>query len=272
MKRTAFSLVELLVVIAIIALLVAITTTALHKCRQHAKAVDCASNISQLSEALLVYESTHGSFPYGIDDVTNRRPASGYPGTSSRDKMGWWWFNNLIEYDRRSKGLGTPVLCPAKQLDDPKLDRYLLVSNYGINRSICKSPDDFMVYRQTGFVGKSLGIADIGRPGETLLLCDSGYAVITWMHAADVPPVKLGSRIEDMAYIPGLKINEQRFLAGTIWPGQERDAIRGRHPNKTINVGYVDGHVSRVKAEEVFVDEDNGTYKNRSPLWVPNEN
>jgi len=153
-------------------------------------------------------------------------------------------------------------------LYDDKLNRYLLVSNYGINRSICKSPDDFMFYREQGFVGKSLSAADIRRASDTILLCDSGYAMITWMHATDEPPVTMGNRIEDMAYIPGLEMNEQRVQDGTIWPGQESDALYGRHSNKTINVGYVDGHVSRVKAEDVFVDEDNGTYKNRNK-WVP---
>jgi len=270
MKRIGFTLVEILVVIAIIALLLAITTPALQKCRQHAKAVVCASNIKQLSTGLFVYNIEHGSFPYGIDTVTNRKPAGGYPGTGSRDKTGWWWFNDLIEYNRRDKGKGTPALCPSKRLSDYyKLDRYLLIANYGVNMYICKNPADYSFYEETGFVGKPLSLANIRRPSETLLLCDSGYAVITWMHATDVPPVTMGNRVEDMAYIPGLQINKQRVEDGTIWPGMESDALYGRHPNKTINVGYVDGHVARVKAEEVFIEHTGQNYRNKSPLWVP---
>jgi len=126
-----------------------------------------------------------------------------------------------------------------------------------------------MFYREQGFVGKSLGTANIRRASETILLCDSGYSMITWMHATDVPPVTMGSRIEDMAYIPGLKINNERVLDGTIWPGLENDARYGRHPNKTINVGFADGHISRIKTENVFVEEVSGNYRNRSPVWLP---
>lgn len=270
MRRHAFTLIELLVVISVIALLLAITIPSLQRCRQFAKAVVCASNISQLSKGLLIYETTNDSFPYGIDTVTNDRPAGGYPGTPVRDKMGWWWFNHLIEYNRRDKGKGTPALCPSKSLDDYyKLDRYLLIANYGINMYICKSPDNYVSYRETGFVGRSLRLANISKASETLLLCDSGYAIITWMHATDVPPVTLGGRVEDMAYIPGLEINKQRVEDGTIWPGMEDDAIYGRHPKKTINVGYVDGHVKRIKAEKVFVEYTDQGYRNKSPLWVP---
>ena len=74
MKRTGFTLVEILVVIAIMALLLAIMIPALQKAREQAKAVVCASNISQLSKALLIYENSYGSFPYGFDDVTMSQP------------------------------------------------------------------------------------------------------------------------------------------------------------------------------------------------------
>jgi len=269
MRRIGFTLIELLVVIGLIALLAAISTPALHKCRQHTRAVVCASNISRLSKALFAYEITNGSFPYGFDDTEVNPPPGGYPGNAPRDRVGRWWFNYIIDYNRIDRGKNTAALCPAKRLAEPGLNRSILAANYGINISICKSQSDFTSHSQTGFVGEPLGLADIKHTGETILLCDSGYAVITWMHAADVPPVALGSRIEDMAYIPGLEINKQRLEESTIWPGLENDAIFGRHPGRSINVSYLDGSVSRIKAEKVFVEEDNGSYKNRSPLWVP---
>jgi prepilin-type processing-associated H-X9-DG protein len=90
--------------------------------------------------------------------------------------------------------------------------------------------------------------------------------MINWWQATDNPPVTLGSiMIEDTAYIPGLWINKERAL----WPGQEWDAIYGRHPNKTVNVGFVDGHVSRNKADDLLVEKTGDYYKNKSPLWVP---
>jgi prepilin-type processing-associated H-X9-DG protein len=134
-----------------------------------------------------------------------------------------------------------------------------------MNRSICKSFDDRQKNREE-FVGTPLRSSNIPRSGETLLLVDSGYSLISWWHAADKPPVALGNTvIEDAAYIPGLWINKDRNL----WPGQEKDAMNGRHLNKTVNVGFVDGHVSRTKADGLFVEKTGDDYRNKSPLWVP---
>jgi prepilin-type processing-associated H-X9-DG protein len=98
---------------------------------------------------------------------------------------------------------------------------------------------------------------------------DSGYAIINWWHTADILPplVTLGSSpIENTAYIPGLSMNRQRQLLSE----QVIDAVYGRHPQLTVNVGFADGHIARTKAENLFVKnigDDN--YENRSPLWVP---
>jgi prepilin-type processing-associated H-X9-DG protein len=114
-------------------------------------------------------------------------------------------------------------------------------------------------------VGTPLCIADISRASATLLVVDSGYSVITWRHAT-TPPVDLGDTREGTAYIPGLRTNE----TSRVWPGLEDDAIGGRHPNKTVNVGFADGHVSRKKADDLLVEEiTSDVYRNRRPLWLP---
>jgi len=82
----------------------------------------------------------------------------------------------------------------------------------------------------------------------------------------ETPPAALGSTIEDTAYIPGLRINEKRT---NLWPGQQVDAIESRHQGKTVNVGFADGRVSCIKADELLVEKTGDTYKNRSPLWMP---
>jgi prepilin-type processing-associated H-X9-DG protein len=266
MKRLAFTLTEVLVVIVTIALLMAILLPSLQSSRRQAEAAVCGSNISQLLKGFISYEMENQILPPGFDrQPLQGPPPGGYAGSSAFNRRGWWWFNFIEDFYRKSDGNKTVVCCPSKRLSNPSLKNNILCGNYGVNRSICKSSDDIQSQREE-FVGTPLCSSSISRPGETLLIVDSGYAIISWWHAADEPPVVLGNAIiEDAAYIPGLWINKDRNL----WPGLEKDAINGRHPNKTVNVGFVDGHVSRTKADDLFVEKTDDGYKNKSPLWVP---
>jgi prepilin-type processing-associated H-X9-DG protein len=264
MKRPAFTLVELLVVIATIAMLMAILLPSLRSSRQQAEAALCSSNIKQLLCGLFSYETENQILPYGFDKLINKPPPDGYPGYIQYDRTGWWWFNQMDDYFNNANRTRTVVRCPSKRLRDIKFKNNILCGNYGVNRSICKSFDDRQSYREE-FVGTPLCSSGIPRPGQTLLIVDSGYSLISWWHAADEPPVVLGKAvIEDTAYIPGLWINKERDL----WPDQEQDAIDGRHPNKTVNVGFADGHVSRTKADDLFVEKTGDDYRNKKPLWV----
>ena len=262
MKRPCFTLIELLVVIAVIVLLAAILIPVLRNSNQQAKAVLCGSNIKQLTVGLFMYETENQRFPYGFYH-TFTPPPGGYPGNIAFDRLGWWWFNYTSDYPGRNRGERTTLWCPSRRIKDPEFN-YILHGNYGVNRSICKSSDDIQRNREE-FVGTPLRGSDIPHPAQTLLIVDCGYGIISWWHVTDVPPVTLGSTIEDTAYIPGLEINKDREL----WPGKEEDAVDGRHPNKTVNVGFVDGHYSRTKAKDLFVEKTDDVYTNRSPLWSP---
>jgi prepilin-type processing-associated H-X9-DG protein len=141
----------------------------------------------------------------------------------------------------------------------------ILCGNYGVNRSVCRSSDDIHNKREE-LVGMPLRGNDIPHPTQTLLVVDSGYGIISWWHVTDAPPVALnGKLIEDTAYIPGLEINKDKVL----WPGQKEDAVAGRHPNKTVNAGFADGHSERKRAKDLFVEKNGEAYTNRSPLWSP---
>lgn len=265
MRRTGFTLVELLVVISTIALLMAIFIPALGSSREHTEAILCGSNVRQLLLGLLSYETENQTLPYGFDDTPMNPPSGGYPGGHACDRIGWWWFNRIEGFHKKSDTRKTVVRCPSKRLDDSRLKNNILCGNYGVNQSICKSPDD-IPSRRAEFVGTPSCSSDIPHPGRTLLVTDSGYSIISWWHASDVSPISLGATIEDTAYVPGLEINKGKGL----WPGQKWDAIYGRHPNKTVNVGFADGHADRVKAEELLVEKMADGYRNKSPLWQPN--
>ena len=264
MRRFGLTLIELLVVIGIVSVLIAFLAPAMRKSRLQAKAAVCMSNIRQLNSALSAYVTDSGKFPYGFDDTSNQSPAGGYAGHIKYDRMGWWWFNYLEGLYEKSMSSNTVLQCPSKQLKHPILEDDILCGNYGVNLSICKMSAGKT--NQKEFVGKPLAITEVPHSSRALLLVDSGYAVINWWHVTDVPPVAFGSSIEDTAYVPGLSINRQR----QFWPGQENDAFYGRHPQMTVNVGFVDGHVARTRAEDLLVKKTaEGNYENRSPLWTP---
>jgi len=263
MKRAAFSLVELIVVIGLITFLLAITAPALQSSRKQAESVLCSSNIKQLLIGLFTYESENETLPYGFDDTPMNAPSGDYPGNHNCDRMGWWWFNYIKDYYSRSRDKKQVLWCPCRQIRKPELDSELH-GNYGVNQSICKSATGRK--SRAEFIGTPLRTTELSHPGQTLLIVDSGYSIINWWHAADKPPLVLGNTmIEDTAYVPGLKINTERKL----WSGQEQDAINGRHPNKTVNIGFADGCIDRKRADELLVEKTGDTYKNRSPLWLP---
>ncbi len=262
MKRSCFTLIELLVVIATLTLLIAILLPSLHISRRRTKAVLCGLNIKQLVLGLTMYETENETFPYAFDKFPLGPPPGGYAGNSAYDRMGWWWFNYISNYSRKNKGKKAALWCPSRRIRDLKFD-FVLHGNYGVNQSVCKSSRGRKSHAE--FIGTPLSSNDITRPDQTLLIIDCGYSMISWWHATDVPPIHLGSTIEDAAYVPGFEINKDKNL----WPGQEWDALTGRHLNKTVNVGFADGHVSRKKADDLFVEKTDTGYKNRFPLWRP---
>ena len=264
MRRFGLTLTELILVIGIIAVLFALLAPSLQRSRLQAKAVVCMSNIRQLNSVFSVYVDDTGNFPYGFFS-TDTPPPGGSIGISTYDRSGWWWLNYLGEFYKKNMGSKTVLQCPSKQIKQRGLKNSILCGNYGANLSICRM--SVGITNQDEFIGKPRAFSEILRPAQTLLIVDSGYAILSWWHAADFPPATLGSaQIEDTAYVPGLSINRQRQL----WSWQEIDAFYGRHPQMTVNVGFADGHVSRTKAEDLLVKKtSDGHYENRFPLWTP---
>jgi prepilin-type N-terminal cleavage/methylation domain-containing protein/prepilin-type processing-associated H-X9-DG protein len=265
MRHRAFTLVELLVVISIIALLAAISLVALGGSRRKAQMIACRANIHQLLLSLHDYDAEHQSLPYGYDFKGGAKPPGGNIGTPAFEPPGWWWFHYTGAI-RNKSFRGTKLLrCPSSRLDDAALRNDPLCGNYGANWALCKvSPSLAWSWYKKDFVGTPLSIGSLKQPGSTLLIGDSGYSLICWWNATANPPAPFDPNcIEDTAYVPGLKINKDKVL----WPGQSVDAIGGRHPNKTVNVGFADGHADSKPARDLLVEKiEDGRYTN-TLLW-----
>jgi len=263
MRHRAFTLVEVLVVISILTLLAALSFFALGGSRQRAKTIACRANLHQLLIGLHDYDTEHQSLPYGLDTMRKGIPPGGFVGSMGYNLPGWWWFHYAgIVRNKTREGMKV-VQCPSKRLDDPTLNTDPLCGNYGVNRALCKSPWAQRPYSDS-FVGTPLSLGDLHSPGSTLLVVDSGYSLTCWWLATAEPPCALGrAGMEDTAYIPGLEINKNILLR----PGQTPDAIGGRHPNKSVNVGFADGHADIQPASGLLVEKTkDGQYTN-TRLW-----
>jgi len=263
-QGAGFTLVELIVVISIIVLLLALALPALYRAREEAKATVCQANIRQLALAFHAYETSHQTLPYGFT-LRMSTPPGGNLGDMSYDLPGWYWPNFL---DRTQHGAlrDRKILeCPAKHLDGLRLQRSLLSGNYGVNVSLCPSSISLADYGET-FGGRPLTTTALRSPASTFLLVDSGYALISWRQARNDPLANESATVVETAYIPGLRINTEREL----WTEQLDDAKRGRHPGKTVNVGFADGHVKRRDADDLLVEKTGeNQYDNLRPLWEP---
>jgi prepilin-type processing-associated H-X9-DG protein len=261
-------LIELIVVVAAISILLMLSVWGLRIAREQARAVGCASNLRQLLLSMSGYAGMNGTFPpgYMVPDVDDR--GTRYAGIPTIDAMGRWWFDHSLELNHLTMD-GVDVLrCPSNRQTDPMLSVDLLCGNYGANLSICRVEFYLKPYK-SGFRGLPLSVDRIRRPSETLLLVDSGYSLISWWHATEEPPVAIpsdSSMVQHTAYVPGMSMNRSRPL----WAGQAEDAIGGRHPNKTVNVGFVDGSVGiKTVADDLLVTKTNDVQWKNDNLWQP---
>jgi prepilin-type processing-associated H-X9-DG protein len=269
MKQSGFTITELLVVITIIILLAAVLIPVLNKARSEAKTVCCTANVKQLVVALTIYEDQSRQFPYGLDSnnlSTKGTPPGGWRNTNY-DIQGWWWFQFLAGVIGKDIDRNSNLWCPARSIKDTGILKNIRCGNYGVNQSICK---DSVGNKGTEFTGAPLKIEQIRYPARTFLVMDSGYSTITWWYAAAAPPRKITSGImDDSAYVPGLdQVNEPRVKLNQFRPGVSQDAMNGRHPNKQLNCGFIDGHSAKMNANDFLVNKC-GTDYTSSPLWTP---
>jgi prepilin-type N-terminal cleavage/methylation domain-containing protein/prepilin-type processing-associated H-X9-DG protein len=262
MKRTAFTLMELLVVIAIVAILISIITPAVRAVKSQARTVICSSNQAQLALKLSMYDNDNGSFPFGFNGQSILTPPGGSVGNLVNDKYGWWWFH-YIEEDTAPK---STLWCPSRKFSDPLINANILCGNYGTNRSVCKDPPGLVVVNGNEFLGMPLSTGNIRQPSKVLLLSDSGYSQVSWKAATDaVSPHFDNPKREINFYIPGMEINNNRPQTAAAFT----ESVGGRHPKRTVNVIFVDGHNERIRADDLTVTiAGAGEYRNLFQ-WKP---
>lgn len=263
MKWRGFTLIEMIVVVSIVATLGAVLMPALHGVRAQARSTVCQTHIRSLLLELQQYsQAQDGILPYSVEFGQAPGPPWGYAGTPVRDAPSWWWFDRLEQVNRSCLRESGIIECPSKRLDGRTLTQDELWGNYGVNSALCVRTQGEGPNRPPRDRPRS--IHEVRHPGSTLLIVDGGYAVASWTQAADEPPALRDGMVIGTPYIPGLDINKDRQLE----PEVIDDAVRGRHPGKTANVGFVDGHLEHKQANELLVRKTGeDSYANLRPLW-----
>lgn len=257
MRRGGFTLIECLVVIAIVALLLGVLLPALASGKERGQSLVCQSNLKQNILATLVFVQEEGHFPYGFcsNQGYSSVPPGGFVGHASLDWRGWWWFHQIS--DSKNPRDDASLRCPSQVQTDN-----LLCGNYGANYAVYKLGDSST---ETEFYGPGLKPASLSRPGRTLLLTDSGYALIGWK--ATLPDEDAGfenPQRRSSYFLPGLAINTQRSIA----PLQQRDAVKGRHPGRTVNAAFADGQVQSLNASQLTINDPNDSPRGIN-AWRP---
>ncbi|MCE5186850.1 MAG: prepilin-type N-terminal cleavage/methylation domain-containing protein [Planctomycetaceae bacterium] len=253
MNRNGFSLVELLVVVAVVSLLMAIAFPVLRQSRSHGRDVVCASNLRQITVAAVAYAQENKTFPHGFCRLTGYggTPPTGMHGDASYDWQGWWWFDFLADWLGTDAGINGPLWCPSRNVLRGLDTDHVLCGNYGINTSICRIASQVT---ESDCLGRPMQAGQIANPASAVLVCDTGYALISWKSLSPEvsrSPFEFPAR-QNVYYLPGAQVNQSRI----IHPDLLTDAVEGRHIMNKVNVGYADGHIDYQRPQTLSPDFD----------------
>ena len=234
-----FTLIELLVVIAIIAILAAILLPTLQSAKARSQTASCVANIKNLTSASASYSGDNEDYfvPYQMDAATQKPPSGKFLNSDT------WYYNDFLHpYLVQSTDVSSNsvYLCPeVAHADKQRFAEGILTMNYGWNQD---------VHLWINRTSETLPVRKIGEarnPSKLGSVMDAGRHRVNWQMAN-----LNNSKIEKYSYLPGFISN-----SATKFSGQKslNDAVRGRHPGKTINVGYADGHVQSVRTDDLAV-------------------
>ena len=232
-----FTLIELLVVIAILALLMGILMPALGRARDLAKEATCRTNLKSLHMGLELYANDNDGYAFtyssktvfikAIDDyVENMNKVRSCPKAPVK-----------LEDEQSESHLGTVTTPWVWGLADEVSGRNE-AGSYGVNGWLypdCPYYEEVSEFREGAPYFRK--ISDVRTPGQTPSFGDCA-TVDSWPHDTNpVPMIKL--ELSEPVMEHALKTQIKRYCID-------------RH-SMAINLSYMDGHVSKVRLEELWL-------------------
>jgi len=227
--RRGFTLIELLVVIAIIAILASILFPVLLLAREAGRRTSCASNMSELARAALLYADDHNDRLPPYDWFLAGVPSG--PGQPNR-RM---WYDGVYPYLKTKKTLACPSLRFNADAEAPAAGQpppYNRITGIGVPwpHVFWDGGAGMLNQKPPGLI-----LGNVKRPTKVMMLTDTYKYDATISRDVGFP----------VCYCPGC------FPGGSVYDGLHNN-VAARHGGNA-NVAFLDGHARAFARDKIVV-------------------